>query len=112
MPPLASPATTCWKKFAISRSVAEVGGADAFVLLELFARGVQCDGSDLEHVRVLRRGERDLRILLDDEHAQPVLLVERPDDPEQLAHDRRCETKRGLVEQQEARPRDERARER
>ena len=48
---------------------------------ELLARAVQRDAADLEHVRVLGRGERDPRVLLDDEDGQPLVLVQAPGRP-------------------------------
>ena len=39
------------------------------------------DAADLEHVGVRGDVEREVRVLLDDEHREPLLLV-------QLAHDR------------------------
>ena len=56
--------------------------------------------------------ERDPRVLLDDEHGEPVPLVQLADDPEDLAHDHRREPERRLVEHQQARSRHQRARER
>ena len=52
------------------------------------------------------------RILLDDEHRQPVPLVQLADDAEDLAHDQRREPERRLVEHEQPRPRHQRARER
>jgi len=46
------------------------------VPLELRARALDGDAADLEHVRARRALERDLRVLLDDEDAQPVLGVQ------------------------------------
>ena len=56
--------------------------------------------------------ERDPRVLLDDEHGEPFLLVQLADDPEELAHDQRREAERRLVEQEQARAAHERAAER
>src|SRR5262245_41696157 len=102
MEPEASPATTCWKNSAIS--VAEVGLADGFVLDELGARALERDASDLQHIRAARRAQRELRVLLDDEHREALLLVQLGDDLEQLTDDQRREAERRLVEQEQARP--------
>src|SRR5215211_8020068 len=106
MDPEASPATTCWKNSAIS--VAEVGIADGFVLSQLGARALDRDAPDLEHVCAAGRAERELRVLLDDEHGETFLLVQLGDDLEELADDQRREAERRLVEQEQARLRHER----
>ena len=61
------------------------------------------DPPDLEDVGVLDRVERDLRVLLDDEHRHSLFLVERPDGPEQLADDSGSKAERRLVEHQNRR---------
>ena len=61
------------------------------MLAELGARTVERDPPDLEHVRAVRGLEREVRVLLDDEHGQPFLLVEALDDPEELGDDERRE---------------------
>src|SRR5919201_2984906 len=93
-------------------SVAQVGAADGFVALEVGARALNRDAADLEHVRLRRRGKRDARVLLDDEHRQALLLVQRAHDPEDLLDDERREPERRLVEEEEARPAHQRAAER
>ena len=59
--------------------------------------------SDLEHVGAGRDLERDPRVLLDDEHGQPVVLVELAHDREQLADDGRRQPERRLVEHEQPR---------
>src|ERR671925_1221277 len=92
--------------------VTEVAPANRFVLLQLRARARQGDASDLEHVRGLRELQRDVRVLLDDEHRQALLLVQLADDAEDLRDEQRRETERRLVEEQQPRTLHERARER
>src|ERR687884_141316 len=58
------------------RSVAEVALAHGFVLLQLGARPRERDLPDLEHVRLVRGLQRDVRVLLDDEHRRPLALVQ------------------------------------
>ena len=70
------------------------------------------DAADLEHVRGLRELQRDVRVLLDDEHGQALVLVQLLDDPEDLGDEERREAERRLVEQQQPRPLHECARER
>src|SRR6185436_17970950 len=101
--PVASPATTCWKNSATVSSVPQVALADGFVAGELLARPGDGDLPHLEHVRVRRHLERDRRVLLDDEHRQPLLLVQLAHDPEDLTSDQRREPERGLVQQKHAR---------
>ena len=80
--------------------------------LQLRARPGERDAPDLEHVRRLRELQRDVRVLLDDEHGQALLLVQLPDDAEDLGDEQRREAERRLVEQEQARALHERARER
>src|SRR5919108_6489552 len=100
MPPDASPETTCCMKSAKAAkgiSVPQVAAPHRLVVAQRGARPRERDPADLEHVRVGGHGERDARVLLDDEHGQPFLLVELADDAEELAHDERREPERGLV---------------
>src|SRR5436190_7619698 len=89
--------------------VAEVGTADGFVCAQLVARTVDDDASDLEHVRTSGRGEREVRVLLDDEDRGALVAVELGEDVEDLLDDQRCEPERGLVEQEESRASHQRA---
>src|SRR5262249_57918055 len=116
-PPIDRPLTICCANSdhvnaRATRSVPEVGATDGLVCAQLGARSRERDASGLEHVALVRAVERDVRVLLDDEDRQPVVLVERPEDVEDLADDERRQPERRLVEQQQTRPRDERARER
>src|SRR5829696_4090480 len=111
MAPSPSPATTCWMNCVIAL-VPQVRLPDALVLAQLRARAVEGDATDLDQVRAVRNVERDVRVLLDDEHRQALLLVEAPDEAEELAHDERRQAERRLVEEEQSRPPHERALER
>ena len=107
MPPSARPVTIVWMSFdqSISRgmtsSTRSSSRSSSLCALHHHA-------PDLEHVRALRGGKRDARVLLDHEHREPHLVRERGDELVEVAHDRRREPERRLVEQQQLRPRDER----
>src|SRR2546425_6401556 len=94
-----------------SHLVAEVAPPDGLALAQLGARAREHDLADLEHIGLLRGGEREVRVLLDDEDGQ-ALLVQPGEDLEDLADDDRGEAERGLVEHEQARPGDQRAAER
>src|SRR5215218_7107291 len=84
--------------------VAQVRLADALVL--------ERDTADLDEVRARGDVQRDVCVLLDDEHGQASRLVQLPHEPEELAYDQRREPERGLVEEEQARPRHQRTLER
>src|SRR5262245_35855424 len=108
MPPDASPETICCITSAKAASgivsVAEVAAADGLVVAEELARPCERNPPDLEHVRARGDGERDVGVLLDDEDGQPLLLVQVANGLEELPHDERRKSERGLVEQKEAWP--------
>ena len=56
--------------------------------------------------------EREVDVLLDEEHAAPALLCELADDGQELLDDQRREPEAELVEEQQLRPARERARDR
>src|SRR5215210_2295947 len=97
--PCASPLTTCCRKSAIA-SIPEVRAADALVALELVGRPCNRHPSYLEHVGARGDAERDRRVLLDNQHRQPLLFVQLLDDREELPDDRRRKAERRLVEHQ------------
>src|SRR4249919_1520330 len=107
MDPEASPATTCCRNSVMS--VPEVGLADGLVRGQLGARALQRDAPDLEHVCAARGAERELRVLLDHEHGETLLLVQVAEDSEDLPDDERRQPEGRLVEEQEPRPQHERA---
>src|ERR1041385_6953166 len=92
--------------------VTEVAAADGVVGLELGARAREHDAAGLEHVARVGSLQREVRVLLDDQDGQALVLVQLADDPEQLRDQDGREPERGLVEQQEPRPVHERPRER
>src|SRR6476646_8127754 len=101
MPPLARPLTTCWMKF-VTPLVPQVAPANGFVLLQVGRVAAEHDPPGLEDVRVLRGGERERGVLLDDDDRRAV-LVHLPQHLEDLERDQRREAERRLVEEQEAR---------
>src|SRR6266545_6524767 len=92
--------------------IPEVRLADAFVLAQLCARTLQRDPPDLEQVGAIRYVERGVRVLLDDEHCQPLLLVQAANELEELLDDERREAERRFVQQEQPRLRQARPRER
>src|SRR3979411_2841868 len=82
------------------------------MLLQIRAWPRERDAADLEHVRVLRKLECDVRVLLDHEYRHPFLLVQLLDDPKDLGHEQRRQAERRLLEGQEGRAWHERTRER
>src|SRR4029453_7230407 len=107
MEPEARPATTCCRNWV--NSISEVGVADGLVLGQLGARPLERHVPPLKHVRPARGAPRELRVLLDDEDGEALLLVQVAEDAEDLSYDDRREPERRLVEEQETRPRHERA---
>src|SRR5262245_8702348 len=98
MPPVASPDTTCWMKIStVWSSVAEVRAPDRVVLLEFSGRPRHDDAPGLEQIRVVRQIERDRCVLLDEQHAHPLFVVDAAHDAEDLPHDQRRQAERGLV---------------
>src|SRR5712692_11362965 len=92
--------------------IPEVRLANALVAAKLSALALDRHVADLQHVRARCSLERDVRVLLDDEHRQAIVGIELFDDAEDLLDDRRREPERRLVQHQQARPADERAGER
>src|SRR5215218_626460 len=68
-------------------SVPQIRLPDAFVRAQLRARALQDDVADLEQVRAARQLERRVRVLLDEEDGQSLLLVQPPHEPEELVDD-------------------------
>src|SRR5438105_1826067 len=76
---------------------------DVLGMHQSVASVVHHDTADLEHVAVMRRLKRHLGILLDQKDRHALLLVNAPDDGENLSHQDRRQAKRRLVEQQQRR---------
>ena len=64
----------------------------------------------VEHVGALRNGLHEIDILFDDQHGQPLLAIQGADEAAELLHDARLHPVAGLVQQQQVRLVDERAR--
>src|SRR2546421_7152584 len=106
MPPVASPETTCWMRMSIS--VSEVRAADRVVLAQHVRGPFHHDASGLEQEHVVGEIQRERRVLLDEENADSG-LIDRSENPEDLAHDERREPQRRLVEEEQPRPQHQRA---
>src|SRR6266480_3351201 len=60
--------------------------------------------ADFQHVAVMRRLQRDLGVLLDQQDRHALLFVNAPDDGENLPYQDWRQPERRLVEQQKRRP--------
>src|SRR5918999_5271920 len=102
MAPVASPARTCCRKSSMAflgPSIAEIRAPDALIFPDVGGLAGENDPSGLEQVGMLGEIERESRVLLDDQHADLLLLVQRAQDSEQLLHDEGREPEGRLVEQ-------------
>src|SRR5262245_4813680 len=88
--------------------LAQIGLADPRVPREIGGRALGDDAPLLDDVRVRRDGESLHHVLLDQQHGHAV-GVDAGTDLEDLVDDGRGKAERGLVEQEQARPRHERA---
>jgi adenylate cyclase len=70
-------------------SAAEVQATDVVIVEQFGGRAGEGDPAGLEHVGVRRDPERHPRVLLDQDHADAVLAVDRGDQARDLAHDHR-----------------------
>src|SRR6266542_4250160 len=100
------------KAFLGTCSVAEVGAANRVVPLQIGRGAGHHDAPGFEEVGVVGELERHRGVLLDQQHAHALLLVDGAHDAEDLAGDQGRESERRLVQQQEARARHEGARHR
>ena len=114
MPPVASPASTWWRKASkcVLPSSRGTSGAPRRRFLMSSDGARQHDAAGLDEVGVVGEVERHRRVLLHHQHADALLLVHRAQDAEQLLHDERREAEGGLVQQHELGPQHERARHR
>src|SRR5215471_12381203 len=94
----------CWRNVSIGLSVSEVQAPDRVVRAEDLRWPLQHDATGLEEEHVVGERQSERRVLLDEQHADAFLAVDRADDPEDLAHDQGRETERWLVQQQESWP--------
>src|SRR5260370_27088271 len=60
--------------------------------------------ADFQHVAIMRRFQRDLGVLLDQQDRHALLFVNAPDDRENFPHQDRRQAERRLVEQKQRRP--------
>src|SRR5437870_5105856 len=87
----------------------EVELLDVFVGGEFLRLAVEHDPAVFHDIAVLDGRERDLRVLLREQHRHPLFAVEPADDLENLLHEPRREPHGWLVEQHQLGPRHERA---
>src|SRR5260370_32445073 len=93
-------------------SAFEIGGLDLVAFQHLTTAARMGDAAVDHHIAAMRELEGVERVLLDQEYGELLLRVERADGLENLPGDERGEPERGLVEQQEAWPAHQRARDR
>jgi len=82
----------------------QVGLADFRVGEQLLAGAREDDPAVRHDVAAMRKAQRVVGVLLDQEHGDPVARVDFPDHAEDLAHEQRREPERGFVEQQQLGP--------
>src|SRR5271166_1969180 len=111
--PLREPALAPLVVLDVAIALATAAGKPEVEFLHVLVRAqglsgaVEDDAAVLEDVAVIGKAERDVGVLLGEEEAHPLLLVEAADDLEDLLDDLRGEAHRRLVEQDHARPRHE-----
>src|SRR5271166_5360147 len=84
---------------------AQIEFAHVLVVLERFGRAVEHDAASLQNVAEARAPQSSARVLLGEQEGDAFALVEAAHDLEDLIHDLRRKPHRGLVEQDELRPR-------
>src|SRR5665647_231623 len=82
---------------------AEIELLDVLGMHQPFASIVHDHPADLQHIAVMRRLQRHLGILFDQQDRGALLLIDAPDDGEDLLHQDRRQAERGLVQQQQGR---------
>src|SRR5437868_146297 len=110
--PLPTPLTTWLRNSvrSIVRSHPQVGATNLVVALELRGGSLRGDAAGLEDVAALRDLERQVRVLLDDQHGDRQITVQLTELLEQTLRDERRQPHRRLIEQQQLRARHQRAR--
>src|SRR3546814_4318321 len=68
-------------------SIAEIGAPDLLVGDDVAGRSAHRDPTGLQQVGGVGDVEGEGGVLLDQQHADPLLLVDPPQDPEHLPHD-------------------------
>src|SRR5258708_39950549 len=107
MPPVASPASTWWRKASmidsrpLAESVTEVRAAHGVVALERVRKPGQHDAAGLDDMRMVGELQGERGVLLDQQQADPLAPVDLAQDTEKLAHQQRREAEGRLVEQHE-----------
>src|SRR5438874_13790252 len=81
----------------------EVGGLDLGALEQFGTGSGERDHPVDHHVAAMRQLEGMEGVLFHQEHGELLARIEGADGVEDLAHDQRCETERGLVEQKQPR---------
>src|ERR1700687_70081 len=83
---------------------AEIEFLDVLGMQQPLATVVHDHPADLQNVTIMRRFQRDLGVLLDQQDRHALLFVNAPDDRENLLHQDRRQAERRLIEQQQRRP--------
>src|SRR6476659_2312729 len=106
--PFPTPFITCVRKVDTYSSAPQVRAAHGVVAEQLVGGSGRDDRARLEYVAALRDAEREVGVLLDDQHRHTLVGVDRAQRAEELLRDDGCEPERRLVEQHELRPRHQR----
>src|SRR5882724_3300740 len=88
--------------------VPQVARAHVLVREQLGAAALHQDGAGLHHIPTVGEMQREVRILLDQQHGDPG-VAEHPDRAHDLRHQARREAERRLVQQEQLRPGHQRA---
>src|SRR6267154_55478 len=88
---------------------AEIEFLNVLGMHQPLATVVHDDPADFQNIPIMRRFQRDLGVLLDQEDGHALLFVDAPDDRENFSHQDRRQAERGLVEQKQRRPVHQRA---
>ena len=90
----------CWCASVVAPS-SQVGLADGGVVAEVIGVAGQDGFAGFEDVGAVGEVQRDVGVLLDDEHGHVFGGVELAEDPEDVLHDERGEPQRRFVQQQQ-----------
>src|SRR5882672_10458595 len=82
---------------------AEIKLLNVLGMYQPLAAVVHDDPADFQNVTIMRRFQRHLGVLLDQQDRHALFLVDAPDDGEDLPHQDRRQAKRRLIEQQQRR---------
>src|SRR5437588_2246539 len=107
--PALAPAVGLDRLVALLAAAAQIELLHVLIALQLLRLTLEHDVPALHDVPEMRDREREVRILLDEEEGRFLLPIDPSDDGEDLLHEQRREPERRLVEQDQFRPRHQRA---